>query len=88
MPLSASGHNIYNILANADFPYPTITLNDGRAARVDPSGYAELRTLPNREDRERGMGAFFGSLGTFSRTYGTMMNANVQRYAFYAMERV
>jgi len=87
MPLSASGHNIYNILANADFPYPTITLSNGRTVRVDSSGYAELRTLPNREDRERAMAAFFGSLGTFSRTYGTMMNANVQRAAFYAKAR-
>jgi oligoendopeptidase F len=87
MPLAASGHNIYNILANADFPYPTIVLSDGRSARVDPSGYAELRTLPNRDDREQAMSIFFSALGNFSRTLGTMMNANVQRVAFYAKTR-
>jgi len=87
MPLAASGHNVYNILANADFPYPTLTLSDGRTARVDPSGYAELRTLPNRDDREKAMSAFFTALGGFSRTFGTMMNANVQRVAFYAKTR-
>jgi oligoendopeptidase F len=87
MPLAASGHNIYNILANADFPYPTITLSDGRTARVDPSGYAELRTLANRHDRETAMSTFFGALGDFSRTFGTMMNANVQRIGFYAKAR-
>src|SRR5689334_10036981 len=87
IPLAVSGHNIYNILANADFPYPTITLSDGRTARVDPSGYAELRTLPNREDREKAMSTFFRALGGFSRTFGTMMNANVQRAAFYAKTR-
>jgi len=87
MPLAASGHNVYNILANADFPYPTITLSDGRTARVDPSGYAELRTLPNRADRENAMSTFFRALGSFSRTFGTMMNANVQRTAFYAKTR-
>jgi oligoendopeptidase F len=87
MPLAASGHNIYNILANADFPYPTVTLNDGRTARVDPSGYAELRTLPNRADRQTAMSTFFTSLGGFQRTYGTMMNANVQRMGFYAKAR-
>jgi len=87
MPLASSGHNIYNILANADFPYPTITLSDGRTARVDASGYAELRTLPNRDDREKAMSTFFTSLGGFSRTFGTMMNANVQRVAFYARTR-
>jgi oligoendopeptidase F len=87
MPLAASGQNIYNILANADFPYPTITLTDGRTARVDPSGYAELRTLPNREDRERAMSAFFRALGAFNRTFGIMMNANVQKIAFHAKTR-
>ena len=87
MPVASSGHNIYNILANADFPYPTITLSDGRTARVDASGYAELRTLPNRDDREKAMSTFFTSLGGFSRTFGTMMNANVQRVAFYARTR-
>ncbi|HEY3162384.1 MAG TPA: oligoendopeptidase F [Vicinamibacterales bacterium] len=87
MPLASSGHNVYNILANADFPYPTITLSDGRTARVDASGYAELRTLPNRADREKAMSTFFTSLGSFSRTFGTMMNANVQRVAFYAKTR-
>jgi oligoendopeptidase F len=87
MPLAASGHNTYNILANADFPYPTITLTDGRTARVDPSGYAELRTLPNRHDRETAMSTFFRTLGNFSRTFGTMMNSNVQRIGFYAKAR-
>src|SRR5258705_9867722 len=87
MPLAASGHNVYNILANADFPYPTIALSDGRTAKVDPSGYAELRTLANRHDREQAMSTFFQALGTFNRTFGTMMNANVQRVAFYAKTR-
>ena len=86
-PLAASGQNIYSILTNADFPYPTVTLSDGRTARVDPSGYAELRTLPHREDRERAMSAFLNTLATFNRTFGTMMNANVQKVAFYAKTR-
>ncbi len=86
-PLAASGQNIYSILTNADFPYPTVTLSDGRTARVDPSGYAELRTLPNREDRARAMSAFLNALATFNRTFGTMMNANVQKVAFYAKTR-
>jgi len=86
-PLAASGQNIYSILTNADFPYPTVTLSDGRTARVDPSGYAELRTLPSRDDRELAMSAFLNTLATFNRTFGTMMNANVQKVAFYARTR-
>ena len=86
-PLAASGQNIYSILTNADFPYPTVTLNNGRTVRVDASGYAELRILPDREDRARAMAAFLNTLGTFNRTFGTLMNANVQKVAFYAKTR-
>ena len=86
-PLAGSASNIFGILANADFPYPTITLSDGRQAKVDQAGYAELRTLPNRADREKAMAAFFGALGSFSRTYGTTMNAEVQKVSFLAKAR-
>ena len=87
IPLAASGSNIYHILSNADFPYPTITLSDGRTVKVNQAGYAELRTIPNRNDRERAMSAFFAALGTFSRTFGTTMNASVQKADFQAKTR-
>jgi oligoendopeptidase F len=86
-PLAASASNIFGILSNADFPYPTITLSDGRTVKVDQSGYGELRTLPNREDRRKAMSAFFGALGSFTRTFGTTMNSSVQKSIFYAKAR-
>ena len=86
-PLASSPGNIYGILANADFPYPSITLADGRKAKVDQAGYGELRTSPNRTDREAAMSSFFRALGGFSRTLGTIMNSNIQRALFYARSR-
>jgi oligoendopeptidase F len=86
-PLASSSGNIYGILANADFPYPSITLADGRKAKVDQAGYGELRTSPNRADREAAMSSFFRALGGFSRTLGTIMNSNIQRALFYARSR-
>jgi len=86
-PLAGSASNIYGILANADFPYPTITLSDGRSIKVDQAGYGELRTLPNRDDRRAAMQAFFTALGGFGRTFGTTMNANVQKLSFFAKSR-
>ena len=86
-PLAASAANIYGILSNADFPYPTITLSDGRKVKVDQAGYAELRTLPERQDREAAMSAFFTALGAFRRTFGTTMNSSVQKALFYAKTR-
>jgi oligoendopeptidase F len=86
-PLAASASNIYGILANADFPYPTITVSDGRSMRVDQAGYAELRTRPQRPDRQAAMAAFFGALGGFGRTFGTTMNSSLQKAVFYAKAR-
>jgi oligoendopeptidase F len=86
-PLAGSASNIYGILANADFPYPTIALGDGRQAKVDQAGYAELRTRPERPDRQAAMAVFFGALGGFSRTFGTTMNSSLQKAVFYAKAR-
>ena len=65
-PLAGSPSNIYTILTNADFPYPTITLKDGKTVKVDQAGYSDLRTSPVRDVRQAAMSAFFGALGGFS----------------------
>jgi oligoendopeptidase F len=86
-PLAGSASNIFGILSNADFPYPTITLGDGRQVKVNQAGYAELRTLANRDDRRKAMEAFFSALGGFGRTLGTTMNSNLQKSRFFAKSR-
>ena len=86
-PLAAGPSSAFNILSNADFPYPTVTLSDGRAVKLDQAAFGDLRALPNRGDREKVMSAFFGALGGFSRTFGTTMDAEVQKVAFYTKAR-
>ena len=86
-PLAGEPSAVYNILANADFPYPTVTLSDGRTARLDSATYADLRALPDRADREKVMSTFFKALGGFSRTFGTTMNGEVEKVKFFADAR-
>jgi oligoendopeptidase F len=86
-PLAASPSDTFGILSNADFPYPSATLSDGKTAKIDQAGYNLLRALPNRADREKVMSTFFQSLGGFSRTYGTTMNGSVQKALFFAKAR-
>src|SRR5262249_40920713 len=86
-PLAAAPSEIYGILSNADFPYPTIALSDGRQVRLDQSGYSAVRASANRQDRERGMSSFFSALGTFSNTFGTIMSGNVQRTLFFVRSK-
>ena len=86
-PLAGSPSNIYTILTNADFPYPSVTLKDGKTVKVDQAGYSDLRTSPVREVRQAAMSAFFGALGGFSRTMGMTMNSSVQKSLFYSRAR-
>jgi oligoendopeptidase F len=86
-PLAGAPSNAYNILSNADFPYPTVTLSDGRSVKLDQAAFNDLRALPNRADRENVMSAFFAALGSFRRTYGTTLNGEVQKVAFFAKAR-
>ena len=86
-PLGSSPSDVYNILSNADLPYPSVTLSDGRTARIDQAGYNALRALPARSDRQQVMSGFFEALGGFSRTFGTTMNGAVQRELFVSKAR-
>jgi oligoendopeptidase F len=86
-PLAGAPSDVYNILANADFPFPTVTLSDGKAVKLDQAAYADLRALPNRDDRQKVMSAFFTALGTFKGTFGTTMNGEVQKVKFLAESR-
>jgi oligoendopeptidase F len=86
-PLAESPSETYGILADADFPYPTVTLHDGRSAEIDQAAYTALRGSPDRDDRRNVMSSFFESLGGFSRTFGSTMNGEVQKMLFFMKAR-
>lgn len=86
-PMAAGAGAIFGILSNADFVYPVVTLSDGEAARVNHARYTELRARPNRADRHAVQSAYFTSLGEFRRTFGAMMDAQVQKVLFYSRSR-
>ena len=86
-PMAAASGNTANILLNADIPWATVSLADGKQARLDVATYSAARASANRADREKVMEAFFGSLEQFSRTLGSTMSANVQSSMFRARAR-
>jgi oligoendopeptidase F len=85
--ISSAPSDVYGILANADFPYPTVTLADGKSVRLDSAAFGLHRAVPNRADREKVMSAFFGSLGAFRGTFGSTLNGQVQSDVYYAKSR-
>jgi oligoendopeptidase F len=79
--------SIFNIFSNADFPYPTVTLSDGKSVKLDSSAFNLYRSVPDRADRQKVMAAFFGALGQYKGTFGATLNGQVQANEFYAGAR-
>jgi oligoendopeptidase F len=75
------------LLLNAEFPYPSVTLSDGRTVRLDQQTFADVRQSPNRADRKKVMAAYFQALGHFSQTLGATLSASVRASQFYATSR-
>ncbi len=85
--MASGSSDTYGILADADFPYPTVTLSDGKSVKLDSSAFNLYRAVPNRADREKVMSSFFGALGAFRGTFGSTLNGEVQSDVFYAKAR-
>jgi oligoendopeptidase F len=84
---SGAGGQAYSILSNADMPWPTIKLSDGKEVKLDQSAYTAERESPNREDRKKVMDAFFGEWKTFERTTGVTFYSNLKEATVYAKVR-
>ena len=85
--VSSGPSAIYGIFSNADFPYPSVTLSDGKTVELDSAAFALHRARPNRDDRKKVMSSFFGALGAYRNTFGTTLNTQVQSDVFYARAR-
>ena len=84
----ASGpSSLYGIFADADFPYPAVSLADGKTVKLDKASFALHRASSHREDRQKVMEAFFTALAQYRATFGSMMNSSVQTATFYARSR-
>jgi oligoendopeptidase F len=82
--MASAPASIFGIFADAEFPYPTIVLSDGKSVKLDEAAFERYRAGSSREDRQKVMAAFFGALGAYKGTYGSLLNAKMQSAAFYA----
>jgi oligoendopeptidase F len=78
---------IYGVFADADFPYPSVTLSDGRNVRLDPAAFSVTRASAVRDDRQKVMSAFFGALGKYRATFGSTLSSQIQADVFVARAR-
>jgi oligoendopeptidase F len=77
----------YGIFSDADFPYPTVTLSDGKSVRLDSAAFNLYRALPVRDDRQKVMSSFFGELGKYRGTFGSTLSGQINADVFYARSR-
>ena len=85
--MAAGPSSVYGIFADADFPYPSVTLSDGKTVKLDKATFSLYRASLSRDDRKKVMEAFFTGLGKYRGTFGSMMNSNVETSVFYARAR-
>ena len=75
------------LLLNAEFPFPSVTLSDGRTVKLDQQTFADVRQSKDSADREKAMSAYFRALGSFSQTLGSTLTGSVRASQFYANMR-
>ena len=80
-------YSVYGMLANADLPWPTVTLSDGSEVRLDQSAYTRLRAVPERADREEVFRVFWDAWRGYARTFGATLYSQVKRDLFHARVR-
>jgi oligoendopeptidase F len=85
--MADSPDNIFGVFSNADFPFPEVTLADGKSVKLDKAAFALYRAVPNRSDREKVFAAYFGKLNQFRNTFGTDLYAEVKKDMFYKNAR-
>ena len=81
--MSDTAQEVYTVFSNADLPYKTITLADGKEIKMDPVHYSLYRTSSNRDDRKKVFTSFFGALKEFERTFGTQLYGEIKKNLFY-----
>jgi oligoendopeptidase F len=79
--------NTYRTLANADMPWPTVTLSDGEEVRLDQSAYGKYRSVDNRDDRKLVFDTFWAQWKEYERTIGTMLAGQVNVQVFNHRQR-
>ncbi|MEX1032629.1 MAG: oligoendopeptidase F [Cellvibrionaceae bacterium] len=84
--LSAPGQ-IYENYANADIPWPSITLSDGTEAKLTQSGYSRWRGTAERADRKKVFDAFWSAWQQYANGMGATLATEVQANVFASKAR-
>ncbi len=85
--VASAPNDIFTLFVNADFPFPTVTLKDGKSVKLDLPTFQALRSSADREDRKKVFATFFEAEGGYRRSFGSMFAGNIQKDIFYMKAR-
>jgi oligoendopeptidase F len=91
--LAASGqilaqpHSVFDQLADAELPMPTVTLSTGKSVKLTTDAYELNRTSPVRADRKLVFDAFFGAWKAAEGTFGANLTTQVLGDVFSSRAR-
>ena len=77
----------YGVFSNAEMPWPTITLSDGKTIELTQQAFNNLRSTSNRADREIVFKEFWNHYLKFEGTFGELLNGQVKQDIFRAKAR-
>ena len=83
----SSPQQIYGNYANADIPWPTITLSEGVEVTLSQASYGLWRAATNRDDRKLVFDTFWSTWDQFADGMGATLAAEVQSNVFSARVR-
>jgi oligoendopeptidase F len=85
--LLSQPERIYSQLSNGELPFPSVTLSDGTAVRLDAAAYIKYRQATNRADRKKVFDAFWGVHSAYQGTFGATLTGQVMGEEFDAKVR-
>ena len=83
----SSAEQIYENYANADIPWPSVTLSEGTEVTLNQAGYSYWRAAPNRQDRKLVFDTFWAAWEQYADGMGATLAAEVQANVFSARVR-
>jgi oligoendopeptidase F len=85
--LTSAPNSIYSVFANANMPWPEVTLSNGKKITLSQAGYSAGRQAQSREDRKMVFDEFWSTWQDYEATLGAIMNAQIQGLAFKTKAR-
>ena len=83
----SSPSQVYQNFANADIPWPDVTLSEGKKVTLNQSGYSLWRASANRQDRKLVFDTFWQTWQQYADGMGATLASEVQSNLFSARVR-